>query len=187
MEIPEEIKKYIGLSNEEISILRGEASGLIKENMDGIIEDVISSLSQNERAVEIVKASGLSIERAKELFREWLNLTLEGNYDEEHASRVFKIGLAHCREGVPERLMVSTMGVFSREMIRVLLKSNKAELVVPLLKALYWNLALMLDSYEEARKRSLERATGIKGELQERLISISSKEIYDEYSEKRRG
>lgn len=68
-----------------------------------------------------------------------------------------------------------------------MLKSNKAELVVPLLKALYWNLALMLDSYEEARKRSLERATGIKGGLQERLISISSKEIYDEYSEKRRG
>ncbi len=109
MEIPEEIKKYIGLSNEEISMLRG-ASELIKESMDGIIEEVISSLSQNERAVEIVKASGLSIERAKELFREWLNLTLEGNYDEEHASRVFKIGLAHCREGVPERLMVSTMG-----------------------------------------------------------------------------
>ena len=47
-------------------------------------------------------------------------MVLNGKYDKDHVISIYRIGLAHAKAGVPERLMIMNMRAFMREIIRVL-------------------------------------------------------------------
>jgi len=178
----ERISRYIGLTEEDVRRLSGECAQILLPRTEEIVGGVLSSMVGDEEVVDIVTRAGLSPERAKGLLREWLKMVLLGEYGEEHARRAFKIGLAHCRAGVPETVVTLTVGAFAREATRVLSEEGRADLIGGLQKALFWNLAIMLESYSTARKRSFERSTGIPDGLVERLIALSAGEIYEEMS-----
>ncbi len=85
---------------------------------------------------------------------------------------VFRIGLAHVRAGVDERLMICNMGAFARELLPLVEDS------MPLMKALIWNLSVMIFSYEYVKDLVFREATGISGGLVDRLIKLYTEKLY---------
>ncbi|MEM0336139.1 MAG: hypothetical protein QXT33_07035, partial [Thermofilum sp.] len=61
------------------------------------------------------------------------------------------------------------------------LSSSTAE-AVAVVKALYWNLSIMLYSYSIVREVVRKRAIGVDEKLYERLIQVFAKEVYGELS-----
>ncbi len=166
---------YVRLTREDIERLHG-AAAMVEPHIHQISSNVLESLLGDPDARKIVEETGLTVERALALFDAWLRDVFRGGYDEKHALRVFKIGLAHVMAGVDERLMISNMGAFARELAGLKLGEEISE---PLTKALFWNLSVMVYSYEYVKALVIERAIGTSRELYRRLVKIFSKTIYD--------
>ena len=172
-------REFLEISDESIRRLR-TLREVVLQKVDRVISGVLRSLLADSEAAEIIRRAGLSRERAAKLLTYWYTTIFEGNYDEDHARKVFRIGLAHARVGVPQRLMVLTSGVFMRETLKLLGEvEGSAELLPALSSCMLWNLCLMLESYELARRLSMIKAAGISEKLYERLISLRAKEVYD--------
>ncbi len=178
--VAERARSYLGLGPTDIRAIR-ELKSLIFSREDEIIQGVLSSLLSDQEAVSVVEKTGLSAERAVDLFRSVIHLTLAGDFDGEHARRVFIVGAAHLRAGVGPRLMIQNAGAFTREIVRVLQEAGRHEAVVPAVKAVYWTLSIIMESYLEAERRSLREASGLKPELVERLKRVKAREIYEEF------
>lgn len=158
---------------------------MLEEGLDQIIQGVTGSLLSNPEAAEIVERTGLTLERADNLFRKWYSMVLNGKYNKDHVISIYRIWLAHAKAGVPERLMIMNMGTFMRETIRVLSRQAPTlRLSCQLLKPSLWNLTLMIQSYFEAGVMSFSEATGLKPKLIERFIMTSAGEIYEKVTEK---
>ncbi len=176
----ERARSYLDLGPQDIRVIR-QIRPLIVSHEDEIIQGVLNSLLSDQEAVSVVKESGLSAERAIALFKSVIRLTLSGDFGGEHAKRVFVVGAAHLRVGVGHRLMTLNAGAFAREVARVLGEAGMCEAIVPALKAIFWTLSIITESYLEAERRSLREASGLRPELVERLKRAKAREIYDEF------
>ena len=75
------------------------------------------------------------------------------------------------------------MGVLTTAIVGQLVERGAGrEIVAAVIKALFWNLALMMYGYDAARRESLRRVTGIGVQLFERLVRLSASDIYAEFS-----
>ena len=174
----EETKRYLEIDEEDVRRVH-EISDKLLEISEEIISGALSSLLSSELASEIIKESGITRERAAEAFAEWLREALKGDYDLEHAKRVFMIGLAHARHGVHRRLMCLCAGAWLRELLKALEEVGEPiDSAISLSKLLIWNLVLMLHGYHVARNESLKRASGISPTLFERLFRLKADEVY---------
>ncbi|RLG02607.1 MAG: hypothetical protein DRN54_04285 [Thaumarchaeota archaeon] len=174
----EEAKRYLEISEEDVRRAHELGDKLLKLS-EKMISGALNSLLSSELASEIIKESGITRERAAEAFAEWLRETLKGDYDLEHAKRVFTIGLAHARHGVHRRLMCLCAGAWLRELLKALKEAGEPiDSAILLSKLLVWNLVLMLHGYHVARRESLKRASGISPALFERLFRLKADEVY---------
>jgi len=175
-----ESREYLKLAAEDLERVRSVWPSLSKE-VNPIISGVLNSLASNKEALEIAKKAGLSLERASELFHQWFRMVFEENYDEGHALKLFRIGLAHAKHGVSEKLMILTMGAFMGETLQAL-KGLQAtgEVENSICKCFFWNLCIMLQSYDFSRQSSFSKATGISKQLFERLVRLKADEIYEQ-------
>ncbi len=176
----ERARTYLGLGPTDVQAIRWTRS-LILSREEEIIQGVLNSLLSDQEAVSVIKETGLSAERAVDLFRSVIRLTLTGDFDSKHARRVFIVGAAHLRAGVGPRLMIQNAGAFTREVVRILQEAGRHEAVVPAIKVIYWTLSIIMESYLEAERRSLKEASGLKPELVERLKRAKAQEIYEEF------
>ena len=174
----EEAKRYLEISEEDVRRVH-EIGDKLLELSEKMISGALNSLLSSELTSEIIKESGITRERAAEAFAEWLRETLKGDYDLEHAKRVFTIGLAHARHGVHRRLMCLCIGAWLRELLKALKEAGEPiDSAIPLSKLLMWNLVIMLHGYHVARVESLKRASGISPSLFERLFRLKAEEVY---------
>jgi len=174
----EETKRYLEIDEEDVRRVH-EISDKLLELSEEIISGALSSLLSSELASEIIKESGITRDRAAEAFAEWLREALKGDYDLEHAKKVFMIGLAHARHGVHRRLMCLCAGAWLRELLKALEEVGESiDSAISLSKLLIWNLVLMLHGYHVARNESLKRASGISPTLFERLFRLKADEVY---------
>lgn len=178
VEMGKRCRSFLNITPDDVQALRAMA-GRVAASADAIVSAAASSLLADPEGRECVQRSGLTLERAAELFKYWLAAVFGGDYGDRHAILVAKIGLAHVKSGVKEQLMVETMGAFARELAG--LSSNTAE-AVAVVKALYWNLSIMLYSYSIVREVVRKRAIGVDEKLYERLIQVFAKEVYGELS-----
>ena len=165
-------RKYLRFTDDDVERVRNMGPGVLSRKQE-VIDSVTESLLGDPEAREVVEKAGMSVERAKRLFDYWLTMVFNGDYGEEHALKIFKIGLAHLKSGVNERLMVSTMGAFMRELIPL------AEDKEALTKALSWNLAIMIFSYEYVKTMVIKDSTGLGKEAFSRFITVLSQQIYE--------
>lgn len=168
--------KYIGLTGEDIERLHSMAEKVLSKK-DEIISSVMSSLTSDPDALEVIRKTGLEAERAIKLFELWLTKVFKDQYDEKHALSVFRIGLTHVKSGVDERLMINNMGAFVREILKYI---DNVEDAVIVSKALSWNLSIMIYSYEYVKNLVIEEAIGTGEDLLNRLISLFSERVYKE-------
>ncbi len=181
----ERARSFLDVGEPDMRRLR-ETWEILLPGIDDVIGRAASSLLADPEAREIVTRASLSPERAAALFKVWLNYSFNGNFDRQHAMRMFMIGLAHARVGVPERVVIMTVGAFLRELsVELAARLGPEEYpgaAVSVSKALLWGLALMLESYEEVRVEGFTDVTGMRRELYERTASIHAKRLYDELS-----
>jgi len=175
----EEAKRYLEISEEDVRRVHEISDKLLELSEKKIISGALNSLLSSKLASEIIRESRITRERAAEAFAEWLRETLKGDYDLEHAKKVFTIGLAHARHGVHRRLMCLCAGAWLRELLKALKDAGESiDSAITLSKLLIWNLVLMLHGYHVARNESLKRASGISPALFERLFRLKADEVY---------
>jgi len=170
-------RRYLGINDETLRLLR-EVSGSVLAHKNEIVDGAMASLMQEETCLSVAQKAALSAERARALFLYWLELVFTGGYDDKHSLQVTKIGLAHVKAGVPQIFMVNHMGAFAREILKRC--SCDPQHLQAVMQALYWNLAVMIYSYEIIRGMVFGRATGISSEVYERLVNIYSKDVYSQ-------
>ena len=67
-----EFKRYLSLGKREVSAL-AELGGLV-EGLDEVLNEAVAAVLRSGEALEIARRASLSIERARELFKSWLEL-----------------------------------------------------------------------------------------------------------------
>lgn len=170
-------RRYLGINDETLRLLR-EVSGSVLAHKNEIVDGAMASLMQEEACLSIAQKAALSAERARALFLYWLELVFTGGYDDKHSLQVAKIGLAHVKAGVPQIFMVNQMGAFAREILKRC--SCDPQHLQAVMQALFWNLAVIIYSYEIIREMVFERATGISSEVYDRLVHLYSKDVYSQ-------
>jgi hypothetical protein len=170
-------RRYLGINDETLRLLR-EVSGSVLTHKNEIVDGAMASLLQEEACLSVAQKAALSAERARALFLYWLELVFTGGYDEKHSLQVAKIGLAHVKAGVPPIFMINQMGAFAREILKRC--SCDPKHLEAVMQALYWNLVVMIYSYEIIREMVFGRATGISSEVYDRLVHLYSKDVYSQ-------
>jgi len=172
----EKARPYVGVDDRTVEMLR-KISGVVLAKKDVIVDSALASLLQEEECIAIAQRAGLSVERARSLLLYWLETVFRRDYDRKHCLEVAKIALAHVKAGVPPLFMVTQMGAFAREILNHL--AGDAQQSRAVIQALFWNLAVMIQSYEVIRLMVFGKATGIGGAVYDRLVQLYAKEIYD--------
>ena len=178
-------RRYLMIADEDVERVKGSES-LFFERLDEIVEGVLRSLLSSELAQRFIERSGLTKEKAANLFRRWLTLFVKGGYDLDHAKEVFKIGLAHARYGVYDRLVCMCTGAWLREILKAIGEGDvddKIGLSISAAKLIFWNLIMMLEGYHVARVESLKKA-GISPQLADKLFMLKAEEVYKSFKER---
>jgi len=183
--ISDATRKYLMIADEDVERVKG-SERLFLERLDEMVEGALKSLLSNELAQRFIERSGLTKERTAKLFRRWLTLFVKGGYDLDHAKQVFKIGLAHARYGVYDRLVCMCAGAWLREILKVIGEcdmDDKIGLSISAAKLIFWNLIMMLEGYHVARVESLKKS-GIPPKLAEKLFMLKAEEVYKSFKER---
>jgi len=178
-------RNYLMITDEDIEMVK-HYEKLFLERLDEIVEGALRSLLSSELTQRFIESSGLTKERAMKLFKRWLALFVKGGYDLHHAKEVFRIGLAHARYGVYDRLVCMCAGAWLREILKAVGEGDvddKIRLSISAAKLIFWNLIMMLEGYHVARRESLKK-TGISPQLAEKLFMLKAEEVYSSFKER---
>ena len=178
-------RNYLMITDEDIEMVK-HYEKLFLERLDEIVEGALRSLLSSELTQRFIESSGLTKERAMKLFKRWLALFVKGGYDLDHAKEVFRIGLAHARYGVYDRLVCMCAGAWLREILKAVGEGDvddKIRLSISAAKLIFWNLIMMLEGYHVARVESLKKA-GISPQLAEKLFKLKAEEVYKSFKER---
>ncbi len=166
----EEMKRYVGFTEEDARYLQS-AYPLMESYYAPMAERFYDQITNHPAAEKVFTGGTEQIERLKGTLQTWARRAFQGPYDEEYASERYKIGVRHVQIGLPQRYMISAMGV-----VRVNLQESLAKVLIAepqrlaatrlaLDKLLNLDLNMMCESYfqESIRhlselNRKLERA-----------------------------
>ncbi len=166
----EEMKRYVGFSEEDARLL--EAVGArMDPYLESMSERFYDQITQHPDVGKVFTGGEEQTERLKRTLQVWGARLFRGPFDEDYAAERYKIGVRHVMIGLPQRYMISAMGV-----VRTHLQESLGKALAPepsqieatrlaLDKALNLDLNMMCESYfqETIRhfrelNRRLERA-----------------------------
>lgn len=166
----EEMKRYVGFTEEDAHLLQ-TAYPLMEPYFAPMAERFYDQITRHPDAEKVFTGGTEQIERLKGTLQAWARRAFQGPYDEGYASERYKIGVRHVQIGLPQRYMISAMGVIRvnlQESLAKVLKSDPERLDKTRLamdKLLNLDLNMMCESYfqESIRhlselNRKLERA-----------------------------
>jgi signal transduction histidine kinase len=166
----EEMKRYVGFSEEDARLLQA-VGDRIDPYLWGMSERFYSQITQHPEAGRVFTGGQEQIERLKHSLLGWAARLFRGPFDEDYAAERYKIGVRHVLIGLPQRYMISAMGVlrsYLQESLNEILRSDPAQLErtrYALDKILNADLNMMCESYFQESihhlrdlNRRLERA-----------------------------
>ena len=183
----EELKRYTRFGAEDEAALRRLAP-LARPQFRAIAEAFYGRLSEHEYAHRVFSGPA-QIERLKGTLVAWLDLLLSGPWDEAYYQRRLRIGRTHVRIELPQRYMFGAMDHIRIWLSRIANEvfqddlAGRIAVVAALHKILDLELAIMLESYQEAfveKVQYLERLEKVN--LQRQLAMSEAR--YDEVVEK---
>jgi signal transduction histidine kinase/ActR/RegA family two-component response regulator len=166
----EEMKRYVGFSEDDARLLQSVAD-LMEPHLPAMAERFYEQITQHPDAGKVFTGGQVQIDRLKRTLQVWGLRLFQGPFDEDYAAERYKVGVRHVLIGLPQRYMISAMGV-----VRVHLQQSLNEVLQPdpqrmdairlaLDKILNLDLNMMCESYfqESIRhlrelNRKLERA-----------------------------
>jgi signal transduction histidine kinase/DNA-binding NarL/FixJ family response regulator len=166
----EEMKRYVGFSDEDARLLQSLGSRL-EPYLPAMSERFYDQITQHPEAGKVFTGGQEQIARLKRTLQGWARRLFLGPFDEDYAAERYRIGVRHVLIGLPQRYMISAMGVVRihlQECLGEILRPEPARLEATRLaldKILNLDLNMMCESYfqESIRhlrelNRKLERA-----------------------------
>jgi signal transduction histidine kinase/ActR/RegA family two-component response regulator len=166
----EEMKRYVGFTEEDARLLQA-VGGRMDPYLPSMSERFYDQITHHPEADKVFTGGQEQIDRLKRTLQVWAKRLFRGPFDEDYAAERYKIGVRHVLIGLPQRYMISAMGVLRTHLQQSLDKvflSDSTQLEATRLaldKILNIDLNMMCESYfqESIRylrelNRRLERA-----------------------------
>jgi signal transduction histidine kinase/FixJ family two-component response regulator len=165
----EEMKRYVGFTDADAKLLQA-VGNRIDPYTAGMSERFYDQIIQHPEAGKVFTGGQEQVDRLKRTLQEWAKRLFLGPYDEDYAAERYKIGVRHVLIGLPQRYMISAMGVIRTYILsklsEIISEPNQLEATrLALDKILNIDLNMMCESYfqESIRylrelNRRLERA-----------------------------
>jgi len=156
----EEMKRYVGFSREDARLL--EAVGTrMDPYLPEMSERFYDQITEHPEAGKVFTGGQEQIDRLKRTLQVWAKRLFRGPFDEEYAAERYKIGVRHVLIGLPQRYMISAMGVVRthlQESLGKVFPSDPEQLEITRLaldKILNIDLNMMCESYFQESIRHL--------------------------------
>jgi signal transduction histidine kinase/CheY-like chemotaxis protein len=154
------MKRYVGFTEEDHCLL--EAIGPTMEpHFPAMAKRFYDQISQHHDAARVMTGGPAQIERLKQTLQHWAQKLFSGPLDEEYAAERYKIGVRHVMLGIPQRFVISSMGLVRdhlQEALSAELRDDPVRLSHTkraLDKMLNLDLNLICDSYFQESIRTL--------------------------------
>ena len=156
----EEMKRYVGFTQDDAQLL--EAVGARMDPfLPAMSERFYDQITEHPEAGKVFTGGQVQIDRLKASLQDWAKRLFRGPFDEDYAAERYKIGVRHVLIGLPQRYMISAMGVVRthlQESLGKVFPSEPAQLEVTRLsldKILNIDLNMMCESYFQESIRHL--------------------------------
>ncbi|MBI2817328.1 MAG: hypothetical protein HYX72_10340 [Acidobacteria bacterium] len=155
----EEMKRYLGFTEEDAAVLRSLGPRLVKYFPE-MSERFYSQIPFHPNAFRVFTGSEAQIQRLKHTLQLWAAGLFRGIYDEGYAQERFQIGYRHVRIGLEQKYMISAMGIVRAYLNECLVQEfpatdERMEMSRVLGKILDLDLNLMCESYMHATVQNL--------------------------------
>ncbi len=156
----EEMKRYVGFTEEDARLLHSLGAGM-DPYLPVMSERFYNQITQHPEADKVFTGGQEQIDRLKHTLQIWGRRLFEGPFDEDYAAERYKIGVRHVLIGLPQRYMISAMGVVRvclQESLNEVLRSEPERLDATRLaldKILNLDLNMMCESYFQGSIRHL--------------------------------
>jgi signal transduction histidine kinase/ActR/RegA family two-component response regulator len=156
----EEMKRYVGFRQEDARLL--EAVGTrMDPYLAEMSERFYDQITEHPEAGKVFTGGQEQIARLKRTLQVWAKRLFRGPFDEDYAAERYKIGVRHVLIGLPQRYMISAMGVVRthlQESLGKIFPSDPTQLEITRLsldKILNIDLNMMCESYFQESIRHL--------------------------------
>ena len=156
----EEMKRYVGFTDEDSRLLQA-AAPLLEPHLPSMSERFYDQIARHPGAEKVLTGGQKQIGRLKQTLQVWAHRIFAGPYDEDYAAERYKIGVRHVSVGLPQRYMISSMGVIRDHLQEALAAELPADpeglekTKRALDKILSLDLNLMCESYFQESIRAL--------------------------------
>ncbi len=156
----EEMKRYVGFSDEDARSLQA-VGGRMDPYLEGMSERFYDQITEHPEAGKVFTGGQEQIDRLKATLQVWAKRLFRGPFDEDYAAERYKIGVRHVLIGLPQRYMISAMGVVRthlQESLGKVFHSDPVQLELTRLaldKILNIDLNMMCESYFQGSIRNL--------------------------------
>jgi signal transduction histidine kinase len=156
----EEMKRYVGFSDEDAAVLQSVGARM-HPYLPAMSERFYDQITHHPEALKVFTGGQEQIDRLKHTLQVWAGRLFHGPFDEDYAAERYKIGVRHVLIGLPQRYMISAMGVVRthlHESLRKVFTSDAAQLEsagLALDKLLSIDLNMMCESYFQESVRHL--------------------------------
>jgi signal transduction histidine kinase/CheY-like chemotaxis protein len=106
----EEMKRYVGFSQEDSRLLVGVGARM-DPYLPAMSERFYDQITEHPEAGKVFTGGQVQIDRLKATLQVWAKRLFRGPFDEDYAAERYKIGVRHVLIGLPQRYMISAMGV----------------------------------------------------------------------------
>ena len=132
----EEMKRYVGFDDDDARLLQAVGARM-DPYLPGMSERFYDQITHHPEALKVFTGGQEQIDRLKRTLQVWAKRLFSGPYDEDYAAERYKIGVRHVLIGLPQRYMISAMGV-----IRTYLLDRVSEVIPDLSQLKVTQLAL---------------------------------------------
>jgi signal transduction histidine kinase len=152
--------RYVGFTAEDSSLLRAVGPRM-EPHLLGMAERFYEQIVSHPNAAQVLTGGQAEIDRLKQTLQRWARQLFQGPHDEEYAHDRSRIGIRHVKIGVPQRYVISSMGLVRdhlQEALALELRSDPTRLEKTkraLDRILNLDLNLICDSYFQESIRVL--------------------------------
>lgn len=156
----DEVKRYLLWTDADADALR-EAHQALAPQLSEVIDIHYLRIVEHEDARRVLTGGEPQIARLRRTFETWLHQCFLGPHDHAYLELRSRIGHAHVRIGLPQRYMITSIGIM-RSALRPLVESliaaeRRAATHVAIDKVLALDLTIMLEAYQNDTLDKLAR------------------------------
>jgi len=166
--------RLLGLTSSEVGRLQSLAPSIL-EREEEIVSSTLEAIKKLPETSSILQDENAEL-GLRMVLESLLTFLFMGDYGREHAETAFRAGLAFIQLGLSEGVLVGSVGHLVGEASRFL---DSPTDVPALVKAAYWNLAVVLHAYQHLRMFIIREAAGISGKVLDRLVKLYTAQVLE--------